>query len=42
MDERNEGVVIDLTYEDEAFAASHKGFAMRLRAEFNSQEASRA
>ena len=42
VDERNEGVVIDITYEDEANAASDMGYAMRLRAEFNSQEASRS
>lgn len=42
VDEKNEGVVIDITYEDEAVAASNQGYAMRLRAEFNSAEASRA
>ena len=42
VEEKNEGVVIDITYEDEANAASDLGYAMRLRAEFNSQEASRA
>jgi hypothetical protein len=36
VDEQNEGVIIDLTYEEEAKAATYQGFAMRLRAEFNS------
>lgn len=42
VEEENEGVVIDITYEDEATAATRDGYAMRLRAEFNSAEASRA
>ena len=41
VNERNEGVVMDLVTADEK-AASPEGFAFRLRAEFNSAEASRA
>lgn len=41
INERNEGLVIDLITDREK-AATVDGFAFRLRAEFNSAEASRA
>lgn len=41
VNERNEGLVMDLINEHE-LAATPEGFAFRLRAEFNSAEASRA
>ena len=40
MNERNEGLVMDLISEHEK-ASTSEGFAFRLRAEFNSAEASR-
>ena len=41
VNERNEGLIMDLVYDSEE-AATPEGFAFRLRAEFNSAEASRA
>ena len=40
VNERNEGVVMDLVMDHER-ASTTEGFAFRLRAEFNSAEASR-
>lgn len=41
VNERNEGLVMDLTKDTER-ASTNEGFAFRLRAEFNSAEASRS